>query len=195
MDKFTHEMMGPKLLALGTDLQRRFAFYMGCGETNATQACRDAGYKNSDGGIRVQAHQLMHNPDVLEAIAEVGSKQLRSLPPLAIKSLRTILEDPKTSTSTRLNTALAVLDRTGFSARTEHKVTVEHTVDTREIEELAKRLAAESGIAVERLLGTNKPVERNAWRDNPKLKDHPANPYRDEMKVIEHQEAKDAAKE
>ena len=50
-----------------------------------------------------------------------------------------------------------ILDRTGHFAKTEHTVNVNHQVDTREVELLAKRLAAENGIPVEKLMGVNAP--------------------------------------
>jgi ACT domain-containing protein len=49
----------------------------------------------------------------------------------------------------------AVWDRTGYSSKTEHTVKVEHTVDMKELEALARRLAQESGIPVQRLLGVD----------------------------------------
>jgi hypothetical protein len=52
-----------------------------------------------------------------------------------------------------------VLDRTGHFARTEHSVRVEHSLDTKELEDLARRLARENGISAEKLLGNAKTIE------------------------------------
>ena len=51
-----------------------------------------------------------------------------------------------------------VLDRTGFFAKSEHTVKVEHSLDTGELEQLARRLALENGIDPKKLLGANTPV-------------------------------------
>src|SRR5262245_60834736 len=139
MADFLPEMYGPKMLALANDLQRRFAWHMACGALNATQAAQDAGYWNASEAGKVRGHELMQNPKVLDAIEEVGRNVLRGLGPLAIRAARAILMQPKHRAHARM--IEAVMDRAGYAAQTEHKVTVEHKVDTREIEELARRLA------------------------------------------------------
>ena len=93
----------------------------------------------------------MQQPHVLEAIAEVSGKAMRGLVPISITRARNILEDPRHPYHGRM--IEAVWDRTGYSSKTEHTVKVEHTVDTSELEALARRLAQESGIPVQRLLG------------------------------------------
>lgn len=155
MSSLPDEAMGPKMLALKDERRQKFAWLMACGELSASEAARQAGYSGHMGTSRATAHHMMHNPAVLEAIQEASRKVLSGLAPLAIRSARAILEDPAHSQHARM--IETVLDRTGFFAKTEHKVLVEHSVDVRELEDLARRLAAEAGIAPERLLGVNAP--------------------------------------
>lgn len=147
------EYQGPKMQALRDDRRRRFAFIMGCGEENAAEAARAAGYSDVKDGAKVQAHHLMHDPDVLEAVQEVGRKALIGLAPLAVKCAKAILQDKKHRAHARM--VEVVFDRTGYIAETEHRVTVTHVADIKELEALARRLALEGGIPVERLIGVN----------------------------------------
>jgi hypothetical protein len=153
-----HEVpgLGPKMLALKDDRWRRFAWLVACGEV-PTHAAEEAGFSNASLACKVRAHEMMHNDKVLEAIEECCRLVLRGLGPVAVRAAKAILQNPKHNFHGRM--IETVLDRTGFVARTEHKVTVEHTVDTSELEALARRLAQESGIPVQRLLGTDKVIE------------------------------------
>ena len=92
MDKFPLEAMGPKMQALRDDRQRHFAWLMACGDLNATAAARAAGYGDKSKAAAVRAHELMHNPSVLDAIEEAGRKVLRGLAPVAIKAARDVSE-------------------------------------------------------------------------------------------------------
>ena len=153
------DRLGPRMAVL-TDLQRKFCWLMAGGMENASGAARAAGYTdngslkdNGKSGIRVLAHRLMQDPRILDAIEECGRARLRMLAPMAINQVRAILEDRKHPYHGRM--IETVLDRTGYAAKSEHTMRVEHSVDMRELEALARRLAAESGVGVERLLGTN----------------------------------------
>jgi hypothetical protein len=148
------EYVGPKMAALREERRRRFAFIMGCGEMNGRQAAIDAGYADSAGGsAKVTACELMQDPRIIAAVNEVARKVLDGLAPLAIKAAKAILVNPKHPHHARMIETM--LDRTGYVAETAHKVTVEHTVDMRELEELARRLALENGIAPEKFVGIN----------------------------------------
>lgn len=142
---------GPKMDALWDDRVRKFAWLMACGASNAGKAAKEAGYSDSSEAAKVSAHRLMHNVVVLEAIQEASRKVLIGLAPKAIAAAQRILDDPKHSAHARI--LETILDRTGFFAETKHNVAVQHSVDTSELEALARRLAAENGIDVRRLLG------------------------------------------
>lgn len=139
--------------ALRDDRQRRFAYAMAHGGLTPTEAARQAGYSDHLEAAKVTAHHLMHNTKMLDAIEEASFLVLRSLGPVAIKAAMAILENPNHRAHARI--IETVLDRTGFSAKTEHTVTVQHTIDTTELEALARRLALENGIAPERFIGVN----------------------------------------
>jgi len=158
--------LGPKMRALRDDRQRRFALIMAYGTAKPTEAAREAGYSDHLDAAKVQAHHLMHNDKIQEAIEEASFIVLRTLGPKAIQAARAILEKPDHKAHARI--IEAVLDRVGFGAKTEHKITVEHIVDLKELETLARRLAVENGIDPERFVG--------------------AGGLGDPIKVIEHQD-------
>ena len=115
---------------------------------------------DTGGGIKVWAHRLVHDSNVLEAIEEAARNLLRGLGPLAIRRAKAILEDPRHPSHARI--IETVLDRTGYLAKSEHTMRVEHAVDVRELEALARRLAAETGVPEEKLLGNAKVIEGEA---------------------------------
>ena len=153
--------LGPAMSALSNDRQRKFAWLMATGMfESAVAAAREAGYadngsleNNRRGGIRVQSHRLMHDPKVAAAIEECTRMTLKGLAPIAELRAKEILNDRKHPYHGRM--VETVLDRTGHFARSEHTMRVEHSVDVRELEELARRLAAETGVAVGKFLGVN----------------------------------------
>jgi hypothetical protein len=155
--------LGPKMSALVSDRQRSFCWAMATGEETPVAAARRAGYadngslgNNKNSMVRVSAHRLMQDPKIIDAIAECTRATLRGLAPVAVRRAKAILNNEKHPYHGRM--IETVLDRTGFFAKTEHSVRVEHTVDVRELEELARRLASENGISAEKLLGRNEKV-------------------------------------
>lgn len=153
MDQLPPECLGPKMQALVNDMKRRFAFVMACGQLTQAEAARAAGYSDKGDACKVRASELMQDPNVLDAIEEAAKKVLRGLAPVAIAKARAVLDDPEHPSHARM--IETILDRTGHFARTEHKVTVEHTVSTAELEALAMRLANEAGIDPAKLIGWN----------------------------------------
>jgi hypothetical protein len=154
------EALGPKMSALADDRRRVFCWLMASGIETPVAAARAAGYadkgsleNNRKGGIRVRAHLLMHDPRVLDAIQEATAVALQGLAPMAVRRAKEILDNPKHPAHARI--IETVLDRTGHFARSEHTMRVEHSVDMRELEELARRLAAETGVSAAKFLGTN----------------------------------------
>ena len=146
--------IGPKMRALRTDKQRAFCWIMATGVENAAGAARLAGYadngslqNNARSAVRVTAHHLMQDADILDAIEECTRATLRGLAPVAVSRATAILEHPKHPYHGRM--IETVLDRTGHFARTEHSVRVEHSLDTKELEELAGRLWVIEGEVVD----------------------------------------------
>jgi hypothetical protein len=153
MSDIPSEAIGPKMLALRDDRMRRFAWIMACGEGSAAEAARKAGYSDTGDGAKVRGHYLMHSQKVLDAIQEATGCVLRGLAPLAVRQAKAVLENNNHPAHARM--IETVLDRTGHFARSEHTMRVEHSVDVRELEDLARRLAAETGVSAERFLGSN----------------------------------------
>jgi hypothetical protein len=151
MDWMDKESLGPKMLALRDDRMRLFVWWMANGAPSVAAAARAAGYSDVKEGAKVRGCVLMQQPAILEALKETSEKTMRSLAPFALSKARAILDDPRHPSHGRM--VETILDRTGFLAKTEHKVTVEHSIDVKELEALARRLAAESGVPVQRLLG------------------------------------------
>jgi phage terminase small subunit len=102
---------------------RKFAFLVGCGETGA-EACREAGYSDKGEAAKRTAYRMMQNPAVLEAVREVATKALGGLVPSALRAAEEILADKTHPQRARM--IETILDRTGYSAKVEQKITVEH---------------------------------------------------------------------
>lgn len=153
MEQLPPECLGPKMQALPNDMQRRFAYLIALGHTQG-KAAEGAGYTGK-GRARITGCELMQSLLVLDAVEEAGRKVLRGLAPQAILAAKRVLDNPEHPAHARM--IETVLDRTGHFAKTEHKVTVEHTVDVAELEALARRLANEAGIDPARLIGRNDP--------------------------------------
>jgi hypothetical protein len=153
MIEIPEDVLGPKMRALRTDLQRRFCWLMASGMYNPTDAARQVGYSDAAEGRKVQAHRLMHDPRVLDALEEATKATLKGLGPVAVRRAKEILDDRKHPYHGRM--VEGILDRAGYAPRTEHSVRVEHSVDVRELEELARRLAAETGVSATKFLGVN----------------------------------------
>lgn len=144
--------LGPKMAALSDDRQRRFVWAMLHAAT-PSEAARIAGYAANKGSERVRGCLLMQRADVLEALHEVGWKKLYGAAIKSIASLERVVDDP--DHPKHLVAVAMVLDRTGYAAQTEHKVTVEHRVTDLQVKALAARFADEFGVPREKLLGTN----------------------------------------
>ena len=152
---------GPKMKSL-SERERKFCWaYLTLamangGHVNGADAAREAGYSDIAGGARVRAHELMQRERVIEALDELGQRELRGLVVPAMMALRRLLDSPLHVDHPKA--IMAVLNRTGYSEKTEHSVNIRHSVDTKELEDFARRLAAESGIDPVRLLGGNPKV-------------------------------------
>lgn len=92
---------------------------------NPTKWARAAGYRNSEGGMRVKGHTLFHDPRIQTAVQELGSSALKTLGPmLAAAGMLRIARNPKHKQHFKALEAIA--NRVGMHETTEHKVTVDH---------------------------------------------------------------------
>lgn len=148
--------LGPKMVALKNDMQRRFVWAM-LHTPNQTEAARRAGYSDSGEGAKVRGCNLMQQADILDALHEVGWRRLHGAALKSIHALEAIVDNP--DHPKHLHAVLATLDRTGFAAQTEHKVTVEHRVGDEQMRALATRCADLWGVSREKLLGGDDVIE------------------------------------
>ncbi len=153
--------IGPAMEAL-TPMRRAFVravIEMGRnGIENASEAARTAGY--SDGGagtgIRVVAHNLMHDARVQAALLEEARKKVNAAAAVVATPVAVaIAMDETVPARDRLRACEMLFNRGGLPAQTEHKVTVEHK-QPKQLLELAARLAQELGIDEARLIGVNR---------------------------------------
>ncbi len=84
--------LGPAMAALN-ERQRQFVYAMFEPGRNYSDAARAAGYTD-EGGIRVQAHRLAHNPKVQAAMREEAENLIGGVLPLAHASMVDILKNP-----------------------------------------------------------------------------------------------------
>jgi hypothetical protein len=147
---------GPHLEALRDDRQRLFVVHMAAGFT-AANAARSAGYSDTSEAAKVRAHHLLQNGDVLAALHEVGWRVLRGVSVKAIHALNAVVDNP--DDPKHLIAIGMVLDRTGYAAQTEHKVTVRHEMDELQLKAIAARFSMETGVPMQKLLGFNDVVD------------------------------------
>ena len=145
------ETYGPAMLAC-TELERNFVLaLLDQGDDNHMRAAIAAGSKASTpSSQRVTGWRLAHNPRVIEAMKEEGRRRMDSTTIMAISQLAKIAGNQMHKG--QLRAIEMILDRTGFNAMTEHKVTVEHKTEPEQIERL-KRFAGILGLDSQKLLG------------------------------------------
>jgi len=113
-----------ELRALPTDKMRLFTLRY-CVHRNGAQASREAGYLPSTATAEdhaQNAYKILHREDVTEAVVAMTKRQLRSLAPAALNTLKAAMDKPWGSEGIRA--ALAILERTDSVTQ---KVSVEHT--------------------------------------------------------------------
>jgi phage terminase small subunit len=144
--------MGPALRALN-ERQRAFVCAMvELGGSNNTEAARRAGYMGDRRALAVTAHRLMHDEDVMAAIQEEASRQLRSGQLKAVAALQMII-DKGEKDSDRLKAIEMLMNRTGMHATSEHKVVnVNHSKTDAELIKRLRLLAKEAGLDASGLL-------------------------------------------
>ena len=149
---------GPAMRRL-TELQRKYVLVrVTQGTKNCSAAAELAGYSaKSYGSLKVQAHNLEHDPKIQAAIHEEALRQARhnlgSMLVRASERVGEVMENPQVTAGDTLKAAAMIFDRMGLHAVSEHKSTVEHIGDSPEVIDKIKRLAAQLGMDPERLLG------------------------------------------
>lgn len=109
----------------------------------------------SPGAIRVSAWRVAHDPRVLAAFQEEASKRLQAGAILGASVLIEIAQDPLHKD--RLKAASTLLNRIGLHEKTEHKTTVEHTLNSEQMIAEITTLAKTLGLDPAKLIGQNSP--------------------------------------
>lgn len=144
--------LGPAMEAL-SPMMRQFVLALiqtGCSQAKAAEL---AGYQGGANTWKAMGWRLAHDARVQAAIHEEAQKLIRSTAIMAIGVITGIAKDPKVDAKDRLKAALELLNRSGLSAVTEHKVTVERRMDDAAMIERIKVLATDLGIDHRQLLG------------------------------------------
>lgn len=125
--------LGPAMRALD-ERQRRFVMaWVKSRGKNGAACARSAGYSDHKDAAKVAAHVLLRNTKIIKALQEEAERQLDGLAVIAVMGLGELIRSPDRKVK---QTAIdSVLDRTGFSRRTQQDIKVEHT-DNRSTAEL-----------------------------------------------------------
>lgn len=153
--------LGPALLALPSDMMRAFVIALVTTGCTAAEAARVAGYSaSSQNTLSSKGCQLAHDPRIQAALHEEGVKSLRASGVAGISILREIASNKQEAARDRIAAVKELMGRGGFSATTEHNITVTHRTEG-EIDAELLALASELGFSDEqksRLVG--RPVVR-----------------------------------
>lgn len=144
--------LGPAMSALSPRMQQFVLALIqtGCSQAKAAEL---AGYQGGPKTWKAMGWRLAHDSRVQAAIHEEAAKLIRSSSVMAIGVIQDIAKDPTVDAKDRLKAALAILDRSGLHAHSEHKVTVEHHPNQEEMLLRIKEMAGRLGLDPVKLLG------------------------------------------
>jgi len=146
--------LGPAMKALSTDRQRAFVIAMVYqGGKNASRAYKEAGYSGNDDVCKVEAHRLMHDGRVRDAIRETSYGMMGGAAMMATAFIIDMIEDENVSRRDKFKAAQMILNRTGLHETTEQRITVKKEDNEHEKIEKAVALAQKLGIDPRELLG------------------------------------------
>lgn len=128
------EDLGPAMLALDAR-QRRFVIgWIQTRGQNGARVARAAGYSDKLEAAKVRAHHLLHNQKIQKALHEEAGRRLDGAAALAVVVLEHNLSNA--NPKARQAAADSILDRTGYSRRTEQVVDIEDKREKRSYEQL-----------------------------------------------------------
>jgi phage terminase small subunit len=137
-----------------TDRQRKFVMILAtCPSISRMKAMGLAGYEGSRETKKQRAHEMAHNPKILNAIRIMGGNKLQAAALGAADFLVRAYEDKKLPMTTRIRSAESVLDRIGLGS--EQNIKVEHThtdLTGAAMMERIRELAKKHGLDPEKLL-------------------------------------------
>ena len=152
------EKLGEAMLGLN-ERQRIFVIacvLFGC-STNHARGAQVAGYKGSDGYLRVQGFRLAHNPKVQAALLEEARKRFQAGTVGAVNLALEFMADGKIDPRVRLKASEMVMDRGGLPKATEHRVVSSYEPSREEklmrLLELAKQLGHDPRLLLGNMAG------------------------------------------
>jgi phage terminase small subunit len=152
-------VFGPAMEAL-TERQRRFVLAMleDGGVKSNSEYARAAGFTGSPATLAVTAHRVAHDPKVLDAIVEEGTKRMHSGVVVAVSELVRLCKHALKD-GDKLKAIDMLLNRTGLHAKTEHKLTVRKESNEAEMIESITKLAVEFGMDPAKLIGRTQIID------------------------------------
>ena len=149
---------GPAMLALSPMMRRYVVMWCEHPNFGPKALAKAAGYQGDDNCLAVTGHRVSHDKKVLAAMDEEASKRLRYGGAIGVAAVVKIALNE--AHKDHLKAALALMDRTGRHAMSEHKVVVDDKRPETKAELIAaiKRVAGEAGLddgAVQKLIGVD----------------------------------------
>ena len=149
---------GPAMLALSPMMRRYVVMWCEHPNFGPKALAKAAGYQGDDNCLAVTGHRVSHDKKVLAAMDEEASKRLRYGGAIGVAAVVKIALNE--AHKDHLKAALALMDRTGRHAMSEHKVIVDDKRPETKAELIAaiKRVADEAGLddgAVQKLIGVD----------------------------------------
>jgi hypothetical protein len=142
---------GPCMAALSPKHRAFVIALFALGTNDATAAARLIYTDNGNGSIKVQAHRVLHRPDVQAAIDEEARRRIKSLVPLGLAELTEIMQNRQHKD--QIKALSMMLNRAGLTEVHETKVT--HEIVLTRAEKLAeiRALSETLGLDPQTLLG------------------------------------------
>lgn len=152
------EHMGPAMKRLN-ERQRRFVCALGVYGGNGTRAYMFAGFEaKAEGSAAVGAHRLLAKDYIKDAIREEAERRMDWSTLLVVSGLIELAMPENTDKSSRMKALLALADRNGFHAKSEHLIIHEDRRTTKEIINSIAQIAVRNGLDPKQLLGSAMPA-------------------------------------
>lgn len=157
----TRHSLGKAMQALD-ERRRKFVIYLlETGSDNNSAAARAAGFTGTDGSIRTTGWKIAHDPKVQAAIHEEGQRRMNATILSATSYLADVVggRETRATVGERLRAVQMLLNRVGMHEMSEHKISVEHTVNDETMIRRITMLASKLGLDPQKLLGQVAQVE------------------------------------
>jgi phage terminase small subunit len=149
------ELMGPAMRRLNPN-QQRFVCALGVFGGQMTEAYKWAGFgSTTDRSAQSASSRLAAKEDVKEAIREEALRRMDNSTLLAVSTVIRIAQGADDKLA--LKAAELLMDRTGFHAKSEHKVVIEDGRTTNELIDFIRSRSAAHGLDANAMLGLPNP--------------------------------------